>query len=70
MGPAGDRDRVPALGSALGEQEVPGTVYLVEVRPFREVQATPLPDRVGRLQQPAGLDIEPSLEDSRIITAS
>jgi hypothetical protein len=37
-GPPGDADAVPALGAALGDQQVPVAAAAVQVRRLRELQ--------------------------------
>ena len=51
---AGDGDRVPALGAALGDEQVPPLADPVEVRPLGELAAGPLPERAPLAEHRAG----------------
>ena len=62
-GAARDRDRVARAGAALGDEQVPGAVELVEVRRLGELQPGARPQRPRLLQHAAAARIDAHLLD-------
>ena len=64
LGRPRDRDGVPPLSAAFGEEDVPVLADPVEVRTFGGRHAAPLPYRVVRFKEATGGEVDGRLADA------